>query len=54
MPDLSKSNIVEITFNKARNITIYQAGREEVLDIKDNKVVLFLDAGQGAFVVVNE
>ena len=54
MPILSKSNIVEITFEKAKNISVYQNGRKDQMEISDNKVSLFLEAGQGVFVVINE
>ena len=54
MPILSNSDIVELTFDKAEKITVYQNGRKDQMEISDNKISLFLEAGQGVFVVVNE
>ena len=54
MPVLSKSNIVEVTFEKADKIVTYQNGRKEIIDLTDNKITLFLEAGQGVFIEVEK
>ena len=52
IPMLSRSNIVEITFDKAEKISVYQNGRKDLLELSNNKLNLFLEAGQGVFIVI--
>ena len=51
LPVISKSNIVDICFIGAERICIYQNGRKDYLETDNGKVTLFLEAGQGVFVI---
>ena len=53
LPVLSSSNIVTITFDKPSKICVYQGGRKDDYGCTD-KIDLFLEASQGAFVVIED
>lgn len=52
LPVVSSSNLVQITFDKPSKVSVYQGGRKDCYDACSDKLTLFLEAGQGALVVV--
>ena len=53
LPVLSASDLVQITFDKKSKVYAYQGGRKDDYGYTD-KVDIFLEAGQGAFVVIED
>jgi hypothetical protein len=53
LPVLSASDLVQITFDKKSKVYAYQGGRKDDYGYTD-KVDIFLEASQGAFVVIED
>ena len=54
LPVLSKSDLVKLTFDKPHKVAVYQNGRKDSFEDCSDKLALFLDAGQAAFVVIED
>lgn len=54
LPAISKSDVVELAFTNAKKLSVYQNGRKDAVSVIDGTAVLYLEPGQGVFVIIEE